>query len=259
MKLRDFANLKMIQDVQDQFSNATGLAAIAVDADGSYITQGSNFTDFCMKYTRQSPEGCRRCVKCDNECSGTYFCHAGLMDFASDLIINGEKVGAVIGGQVLPVEPNYEDFKAIARELGIDENAYIAALQKVPVRPEKTIRAAAEMLGNVMNQLINLEYFKSLNQKKIAVYDKEVHVALTAIKEIKAKTRDLQNVASMENLLSINASIEAGRAGQIGVGFAVVAKEIGELSKKSGCVYGEIQDHITMIEKAVVNMSKVEL
>lgn len=259
MELKDFIDFKMLQDIQDQFSDATGLAAIAVDANGNYITKGSNFTDFCMKYTRNSPEGMRRCVKCDNECTGTYFCHAGLMDFASDIIINGERVGAVIGGQVLPKEPDYDKFRRIANELGINEEAYIAALKKVPVRSEKTIRRAAGMLGNLMNQLINLEYLKHLNNKKITVFDQEVNTALSAITQIKAKTKELQRVASMENILSINASIEAGRAGQAGVGFAVVAREIGEVSRQSAGVYEEIQELVTSAESSITAMKEVDL
>lgn len=259
MELKDFIDFKMLQDIQDQFSDATGLAAIAVDANGNYITKGSNFTDFCMKYTRNSPEGMRRCVKCDNECTGTYFCHAGLMDFASDIIINGERVGAVIGGQVLPKEPDYDEFRRIANELGIDEEAYIAALKKVPIRSEKTIRRAAGMLGSLMNQLINLEYLKHLNSKKITVFDQEVNNALSAITQIKAKTKELQRVASMENILSINASIEAGRAGQAGVGFAVVAREIGEVSRQSAGVYEEIQELVTSAEGSITAMKEVDL
>ena len=126
MYLKDFMDLDKLQKIQDMFSNATGLAAIAVDQDGNYITEGSNFTDFCMKYTRRSPEGNRRCVKCDNECKGVYYCHAGLMDFASDIIVNGEKVGAIIGGQVLPKEPDIAEFEHIADELGISKEECIA-------------------------------------------------------------------------------------------------------------------------------------
>ena len=106
MELKDFMDLSKLQKIQDDFPNSTGLAAIAVGMDGEYLTKGSNFTDFCMKYTRGSQEGLRRCVKCDNECTGTYFCHAGLMDFSVDIIVNGEKVGAIIGGQVLPSPPD---------------------------------------------------------------------------------------------------------------------------------------------------------
>lgn len=256
MRIGDFIDLKILQNIQDQFSDATGLAAIAVDAEGNYITKGSNFTDFCMKYTRGSAEGQRRCVKCDNECTGTYFCHAGLMDFSSDIVINGEKVGAIIGGQVLPMEPDEDQFRAIARELGVDENAYIAALRKVPIRSEKMIRAAASMLGGVVNQLVNLEYFKSVNQRRSQVYDREVSAAFKAAHEVKSKTNELHRISSTENILAINASIEAGRAGQAGVGFAVVAREMGELSHQSAEIYGAIEDLVAEIESSIKKMNQ---
>ncbi len=259
MDIKKFMDMGLLQEIQDLFSTSTGLAAIAVDAEGNYITKASNFTDFCMKYTRGSEEGKKRCVRCDNECTGTYVCHAGLMDFSSDIIVNGEKVGAIIGGQVLPQPPDEDRFRAIARELGVPEDDYLAALAKVPVRDPEVIRAAADMLGIVANHLVNLEYIKKVNQKKMEAFDSESVRALKAVEEIQGKTTELQRVASMENILSINASIEAARAGQAGVGFAVVAREIGEVSKNSGKVYGQIVEQVKIIEESVKNMSQVDL
>ena len=257
--IKKVIDLKALQKIQDQFSDATGLAAIAVDAEGNYITEGSNFTDFCMKYTRGCEEGMRRCVKCDTECSGTYFCHAGLMDFSADIVINGEKAGAIIGGQVLPGPPDLEKFRMIARELGINEDAYIEALKKVPVRSERIIRAAAQMLGDVVNQLVNLEYLKKISQKKIDVFDIEAAQINQDLEEMKRNTNELQRTASMESILSINASIEAARAGEAGVGFAVVAKEFGEISKSSSGVYEQIKQSISKIEKSVKNLIEIGL
>ena len=207
MLLKHFLDLNKLQEIQDQFSDATGLAAIAVDGDGSYITEGSNFTDFCMKYTRGCEEGMRRCVKCDTECTGTYFCHAGLMDFSQPIIINGEQVGSIIGGQVLPAPPDYDKFRAIARDLGVNEDAYVKAVDKVPIRTEKQIRAAANLLGRVVNELVNLEYLQKVNEKKVDVFNKEGASAENAIQQVRSKMRDLNQVSSMERLLSINASI----------------------------------------------------
>lgn len=163
MELKEFMDISKLQKIQDNFSNATGLAAIAVGNDGQYLTEGSNFTDFCMKYTRGSKEGNRRCVKCDNEGRGTYFCHAGLMDFSVDIKVGDEKVGAIIGGQILPEAPEEESFRKTAKELGIDEDEYIAALNKVPISSEEKIRAAANLLELIVNQLVNLEYYKYTN------------------------------------------------------------------------------------------------
>ncbi|MDE6579648.1 MAG: PocR ligand-binding domain-containing protein [Ruminiclostridium sp.] len=251
LDIREFADLKQLQTIQDIFSDATGLAAIAVAADGKYITKGSNFTDFCMKYTRNSELGAKRCIQCDNECTGTYFCHAGLMDFSNDIIVHGEKVGAIIGGQVLPEAPDEEKFREIARELGINENAYISALNKVPVRDEKTIRAAADLLGKIVNLLCNFEYEKYTDARRRDTFNHELISINKNINSAKAHMSDLHNTATMENILAINANIEAAHAGAAGVGFAVVAGEIGELSQQSAQVYSQIEALVDGIQQSV--------
>lgn len=251
LDIREFADLKQLQQIQDLFSNATGLAAIAVAADGKYITEGSNFTDFCMKYTRGSELGSKRCIKCDNECSGTYFCHAGLMDFSSDIIIEGEKVGAIIGGQVLPNPPDEEKFREIARELNINENDYIKALGKVPIRDEETIRAAANLLGVIVNLLCEFQYRRHIESRRVNTFNEELGSISSNIRSAKSHMKDLHNTATMENILAINANVEAAHAGKAGVGFAVVANEIGQLSRESAEVYKQIESLVDNIQKSV--------
>lgn len=256
MKIKDFMDLSQLQGIQDQFSDATGLAAIAVDAEGNYITEGSNFTDFCMKYTRNSQEGMKRCVKCDTECTGTYFCHAGLMDFAADIIVEGEKVGSIIGGQVLPVEPDEEKFRAIAKELSINPDEYIAALRKVPIRTEKSIRAAAAMLADIVNKVVNLEYMKYCNSKRLNIFDEELETATRTVDIINRKTKELEGIAGKQNILALNASIESARAGVAGAGFAVVAKQMGELANQSAGIHREISEAAKQIKDSVVKMNQ---
>lgn len=257
MRIADFMDLGILQEIQDKFSDATGLAAIMVNAEGEYITEGSNFTDFCMKYTRQSTEGARRCERCDNECTGTYYCHAGLMDFANDIVVNGEKVGACIGGQVLPVEPDDEKFRDIARELGIDPEKYVAAVHKVPMRSEKEIRAAASLLGDIVNQIVNQKFLEYNNRKILEVMEKEVATSVGSIDVIKDKTKELESIASKQNILALNATIEAARAGEAGVGFAVVANQMGELSKKSAGIYKDIQENSYIVAESIKAMNDV--
>ncbi len=257
MYLKDFMEMDQLQKIQDMFSDATGLAAIAVNQDGEYITEGSNFTDFCMKYTRNSAEGNRRCVKCDNECKGVYYCHAGLMDFASDIIVNGEKVGSIIGGQVLPNEPDLEKFENIARELNINPKNYVDAVKKVPVRSEKSIRAAATMLSDMVNEMANLAYIKWKNAKEIEVIEGEMDNLTQSVNSIADKTKELEGIASRQNMLTLNASIEAARAGEAGVGFAVVAKQMGELSRHSSEIYKTIKTVSTSISGSIKKINDV--
>lgn len=255
MKIEDFMDLKMLQKIQDQFSTATGMAAIAVNAEGNYITKGSNFTDFCMKYTRGCEEGLKRCVQCDTQCKGTYFCHAGLMDFSTDIIVNGEKLGSMIGGQVLPAEPDEGKFRSIAKELGINPDEYIRALRGVPVRSEKSIRAAAELLAEVVNQVVNLEYLKSNSNKRLHTFDEELEAASKTVETINQKTKELDGIATRQNILSLNASIESARAGIAGAGFAVVARQMGDLALQSAGIYKEIGVAAHQIKDSVQKMN----
>lgn len=256
MELKDFMDLSELQRIQDKFSDATGLAAIAVGIHGEYLTEGSNFTDFCMKYTRGSEEGNRRCVKCDNECTGTYFCHAGLMDFSVDIIVEGEKVGAIIGGQVLPEPPKEEEFRKIATELGIDPDAYVNALRKVPISTEKKIRASAELLGTIVNQLVNLEYFKHNNAGRLDKVKDEILESTQLTAAISDSTGSLKAIATKQRILALNASIEAARSGEAGVGFAVVAKSMQDLAAQSAVIYNDIEVNAGKITDTVNHLAQ---
>jgi len=66
-------------------------------------------------------------------------------------------------------------------------------------------------------------------------------------KEIKKIIRVISNIAEQTKLLSLNASIEAARAGDAGRGFAVVASEVNKLSEHS-------KDSSNMISKIIENI-----
>ncbi len=256
MEIRDFADMNKFEAIMKNWALATGLATVAVGMDGKYISDCYNFTDFCIKLTRGSKEGCRRCEKCDREGKGVYHCHAGLIDFGIDLTVNGEKVGSVIGGQVLPEHPDEEKFRKVAREIGVDEDKYIDALAKVNVRTEESINASAELLGQVLNNFINAEYSSKVNGDIISNLTNGVDEANHLVEEIKKKTGELRSIQSKQKILALNASIEAARAGEMGAGFSVVAGEVGKLSEKSSSVNKDIEDIVTKISDVVSSMKK---
>lgn len=251
MEIRDFTDMRKFENIMANWAKATGLATVAVGGDGKYISECYNFTDFCIKLTRGSKEGCARCEKCDREGTGVYHCHAGLIDFGIPLVVEGQKVGSVIGGQVLPEQPDEEKFRRVAREIGVDEDKYIEALHHVNVRTEEAIRASAELLGEVLNSFINAEYEKKKNSDIIERLGEGVAKTNDLVEKIKSKTTELKGLQNKQKILALNASIEAARAGEKGAGFAVVAKEVGKLSEQSTIVNKDIEDIVTGISDAV--------
>jgi ligand-binding sensor protein len=254
LKISEFADMQKFREIMSNWAAATGLATVAVGLDGEYISDCYNFTDFCIKYTRGSKVGCQRCEQCDREGHGVYCCHAGLIDFGIDLEVNGQKVGSVIGGQVLPEQPDEEKFRQVAREIGVGEDEYIEALHHVNVRSESVIRASAALLGQVLNNFINAEYAAKINSQIIHANSEGASETDHLMQEIMESVDKLKQIQKRQKILALNASIEAARAGDSGAGFNVVAKEVGKLSDSSSQVNNQIETVVVKIVDIVSSM-----
>ena len=75
IRIEDFCDMKEFDRMMKDWAESTGLATVAIDNNGEYISGYYNFTDFCERLTRQSPEGLRRCIECDKRSTGIYLCH----------------------------------------------------------------------------------------------------------------------------------------------------------------------------------------
>lgn len=164
LNIPDFCDMAAFDQMMKDWSNATGLATVAVGRDGHYISGYYNFTRFCQGLTRKSPEGLRRCIECDKKGRGVYLCHAGLVDFAAPITLeDGTVLGNIVGGQVLPVKPDEAQFRATARELGIPEDEYIQELRKVAIRTKAQIDSSFALLTNAVNLFVRTSYAAKMN------------------------------------------------------------------------------------------------
>lgn len=296
--LLDVIDKRTLQSLQDAFAAATGMAALATDENGP-VTEGSNFTDFCMNLTRKTRMGAERCNQCDlkggEEASRTgkpsvYYCTSGLMDFAAPVIVNGKHIGSLIGGQVLPEEPDEQKFRRIADELGIDQDQYIAALRKVKVVPKRQIEAAANLLWQMANALSEVGYqrlvaletqrakedviaavdvkFTDIDNRMSDVVDniQKLETVFSTIKDASTASskavestdgivKAIENASTQLTLIGFNASIEAKRAGAAGAGFNVIAQEVRTLADKNTKQANEVENTLNEIKKAILGIN----
>ena len=175
--ITDLIDQSILQSIQDAFSNMVGMAALTTDATGKPVTEGSNFTEYCMKYTRQSKVGCAKCEECDRygavktQESGkptSYECHSGLIDFAAPIIANGRMIGSFIGGQVLTEKPDPVKIMEIANDIGVDFSEYWDAIEKVQIIEKEKIDKATEFLYTIANVLSDMAVgkYKALEANK---------------------------------------------------------------------------------------------
>ncbi len=292
LKLTDLISVNILQEIQDGFAAVTGMAALTTDENGNPVTNGSNFTEFCMDLTRKCPEGCRRCEVCDRQGgektmstgrAAAYSCHAGLVDFAAPIMVNGRMIGSFIGGQVLTSKPDEMNFRRTARELGIDEDRYVRAVKKVKILEKRQIDAAADFLCTIAGLLSQSAYENYVAKENNAdlsklsgrIFDKvkeardgiaaaegcinDLSEAFDILAEISANSygevektngviKQIQDIALNTKILGFNASIEASRAKESGKGFGVIAQEVRTLAETSKTSADNIQNSMKSIK-----------
>jgi len=162
----DLFNLKDIQEIQDLFAEATGVASLITQPDGTPITRPSKFRRLCSDIIRKTETGCANCFKSD-ALIGRYHpegpiiqtcLSGGLWDAGASITVGGKHIANWLIGQVRNESQDKDQMRAYARKIGVNEEKYIKAFLEVPIMSESHLKRIAWVLFAFANQLSAMAY-----------------------------------------------------------------------------------------------------
>ncbi len=165
INLLDLVDKKFLQEFQDNFAKTTGLASVTIDENG-FITEPSNFTDFCIMM-KSKDKSSSICSKCDLEKKMlgfksqkpfTYTCHAGLTVFVVPVVVNNKTIALMIGGQTFTEEPPEEFYKKLAKDSELSEKECLENVRKIMHSTKEEVENATNLLSQVANAISNMAH-----------------------------------------------------------------------------------------------------
>jgi len=136
---------------------------------------------------------------------------------------------------------------AMSKEISKTSNSLSETMENVTnmaVEAFDDAQAGNDKISNIKNTMLTLLSSSDEISDKLAIIRKKTD-------NINKVIITVTKVANQTNLLSLNAAIEAEKAGEYGIGFAVVAREIRRLADQTAVATLDIEDMISEMKTAV--------
>ncbi len=168
LRLTDLVSTVCLQNVQDGFAEAVGVASLVIDLAGDPLTTISNACAFC-RLGRSSGEFRRRCsaswaslADVREEQPEVHLCHAGIGYAVAPVQLHGRRMGLVVGGQFWSERPDPERAAAVAgrlaAECGLAPSELLQAMGSVPVFGEERVFLITRLLATIANTVSEIGF-----------------------------------------------------------------------------------------------------
>ncbi|PZO43507.1 MAG: methyl-accepting chemotaxis protein [Pseudanabaena frigida] len=156
---------------------------------------------------------------------------------------SGRDLEATVAEQVASTS----EVSATAHQIAATSKQLVKTMEQVSTAAEQTTIAAA-------NSKDNLHHINALMGQLLEgtqIISSKLEVMNARANNISRVVTTIMIVADQTNLLSLNAALEAERAGEYGAGFSVVAREIRRLADRTAVATLEIEQMIKEMQSAV--------
>lgn len=174
--ISELIDMSILYELFDLFYDITKIPYSIVDYN-TKLLRGKGWQNICAQFHRVCPKAKEKCIKSDGyifthyqgEPYVGYKCLNGLMDYGAPIIVEGQYLASIYSGQFFHEPPDEAFFRQQAKELGLDEAAYMEAVAQVPIVPESYIALIMEFyakLGQIFASigLERLRQIESANQ-----------------------------------------------------------------------------------------------
>lgn len=181
LELADLIDAQSLQSLMDDFYALAHVPMSIIDLKGRVLV-GIGWQQVCLKFHRTHPVTCTHCLESDLLLTQgvpagefrLYKCRNNMWDIATPIMIGGRHFGNLFSGQFFFDDelPDYELFRAQARQYGFDEDAYITALDQAPRLSRETIDRTMSFfvkLAHIISRLSfsNLHLAQTLSEREI--------------------------------------------------------------------------------------------
>jgi len=261
IKFEDLFNLEEVQNIQDAFAFATGVASVITRTDGVPITRPSNFCHLCENIIRKTEKGLKNCYHSDavlgqKKPDGPIIqkcLSGGLLDGGASICVGERHIANWLIGQVLEEPVDTASMLKYAKEIGADEREFEKALGKVTRMPGRQFENVCQALFLLAGQLSKLA-FQNFLQAQYITEKKRVEDALII-------TKDLAEAASRAKsnfMATMSHELRTPMNGIIGFSKLLSMGELNPEQREFNEMIRLSSEHLLEVINDILDFSKLE-